>query len=234
MKILSSNHKNLKSYLKEASSLIGEELIHRIPDGIPKEFLYDLMHDYPLRGGKRFRPAMVLLFCELFGGNPDEALNSATALELFHNFALIHDDIEDNSIMRRGAPTLHLKYGTALALNSGDAMLGIVHETLLKNYAILDRDLSLRIHQLLNKVMMTTFEGQAIDIGWIENNIFPSRSEYIEMIIKKTGSYSGSGPCQCGALIAGASKSELVNAGILSTHKHSKCILSYIIRTWDS
>jgi len=214
MSIQSKDHKNLNSYLKATSKLIGEETIRRIPNREPKKFLFDLMHDYPLRGGKRFRPALVLLCCELFGGNPEDAINSATALELFHNFALIHDDIEDNSIMRRGEPTLHLKYGTALALNSGDAMLNLVHETLLNNNSILDRDLSLKVHKLLNQVIMKTFEGQSIDIGWIENNIFPNKDEFLEMIIKKTGCYSGSGPCQCGALIAGASESELKNVGI--------------------
>ena len=214
MKILSRDHKHLNSYLMEASYLIGKETQRLIPDGAPKEFLYDLMHDYPLRGGKRFRPAMVLLCCELFGGNSEDAINTATALELFHNFALIHDDIEDNSIIRRGAPTLHLKYGTALAINSGDAMFGLVHDILLNNHSILNGDLSLKLHKYINKVMMTTFEGQAIDIGWIENQIFPTKIEYIEMIIKKTGCYSGSGPCKCGAMIAGASKSELENIGI--------------------
>ncbi|MBC8259874.1 MAG: polyprenyl synthetase family protein [SAR324 cluster bacterium] len=209
MKVKSRDHSTLKSYLKSAGQWIGEETIRCIPDSEPKEYLYDLMQNYPLRGGKRFRPALVLLSCELFGGDPEDALTSAVALELFHNFALIHDDIEDESLLRRGTPTLHLQYGIALALNSGDALLGLVHEILLENHLRLEGTLALKIHRQLNKVMQATFEGQALDIGWVVNKVFPDRAEYREMISRKTGWYSGKGPCQCGALIAGASKTEL-------------------------
>jgi len=213
MKILSRDHTNLKSYLKATSEWVENESLHCIPNGEPKEYLYDLMRNYPKRGGKRFRPALVLLSCELFGGNPEDALNSAVALELFHNFALIHDDIEDESILRRGEPTLHLQHGIALAINSGDALLGQVHEILLRNNSRLESKLALRIHQHLNRVMQTTFEGQALDIGWVVNQTFPNRTEYLEMISLKTGWYSGRGPCQCGALIARASENELEMVG---------------------
>ena len=214
MKILASDHNQLDPYLKAASEWISEETMRCLPDSEPKEYLYDLMRDYPQRGGKRFRPALVLLCCELFGGDPEDALTSAVALELFHNFALVHDDIEDESLLRRGKPTLHLKHGIALALNSGDALLGLVHETLLNNHSRLSSGLSLRIHQHLNKVMRATFEGQALDIGWVAKKAFPDRTEYREMIGRKTGWYSGKGPCQCGALIAEAAESEIEIVGI--------------------
>lgn len=213
MKILARDHKQLNTYLKAASQWIGEETLRCFPDGEPKEYLYDLMRDYPQRGGKRFRPALLLLCCELFGGDPEDALTSAVALELFHNFALVHDDIEDESLLRRGKPTLHLQHGIALALNSGDALLGLVHETLLNNHTRLSSALSLQIHRHLNKVMRATFEGQALDIGWVAKRTFPDRAEYREMIGRKTGWYSGRGPCQCGALIAGAAESELEAVG---------------------
>lgn len=209
MVVLSKDHVNLNSYLSAVSKWIEEETLRYIPDGEPKEYLYDLMRDYPQRGGKRFRPALVLLSCELFGGNPQKALTSAIAFELFHNFALVHDDIEDESLLRRGETTLHRKHGTALAINAGDALMCIVHEILLDNYSRLDSDLALRTHKFMNTVMQSTFEGQALDIGWVENQKFPDRNEYRKMIISKTGWYSGRGPCQCGALIADASESEL-------------------------
>ncbi len=212
-KILSKNHKDFKSYLKAVGEWIEKESIRHIPKGEPKEYLYDLMRDYPQRGGKRFRPALVLLSCELFGGKPHEALITAIALELFHNFALIHDDIEDESLLRRGEPTLHQKYGTSLAINSGDALHCLLHKLLLENYPRLGSKLALRIHKHMNILMQYTFEGQALDIGWVVDNKFPSRNEYLNMIIKKTGWYSGKGPCQCGALIAGASKTELEIVG---------------------
>ena len=213
MKTFAKDHVQLKSYIKAASEWIGEETLRCIPDGEPMEYLYDLMRDYPQRGGKRFRPALVLLSCELFGGDPEKALTSSVALELFHNFALVHDDIEDESLLRRGEQTLHLQHGIALALNAGDALLGLVHETLLENHSKLDSNLAVEVHQHLNKVMQATFEGQALDIGWVANQTFPDRAEYREMISRKTGWYSGRGPCICGALIAGASKTELEAAG---------------------
>ncbi len=89
---------DLTSYLNAASEWIGDETINCLPDDEPKEYLYNLVKDYPLRGGKRFRPALLLLSCELFGEKPEQALHSAVALELFHNFALVHDDIEDESL----------------------------------------------------------------------------------------------------------------------------------------
>ena len=208
-KILSKNHKDLKSYLNEVSEWIEKETLRNIPEGEPKEYLYDLMKDYPQRGGKRFRPALVLLSCELFDGDPHDAMISAIALELFHNFALIHDDIEDKSLLRRGKPTLHLKHGTALAMNTGDALHSLLHEILLENYPKLGIKLALRIHKHMNIMMQNTFEGQALDIGWVVDNKFPNREEYLNMISKKTGWYSGKGPCQCGALIAGAAENEL-------------------------
>ena len=214
MQVFSKNHKTLSSYLKAVSKWIDTETKKSIPRGNSKDFLYELMHDYPNRGGKKFRPALVFLCCELFGGNPDDALNSAIAIELFHNFALIHDDIEDFSEVRRGEPTLHLKYGTSLAINCGDAIFGLVHETLLKNHLKISNHVGIKIHKLFNKVIRNTFEGQALDIGWIEKQIFPSEKEYLEMIIKKTGFYSGSGPCQCGAIIGGASEQEINSIGI--------------------
>ena len=214
MKVLSKDHKNLNSYLIAINEWIDLEITKNIPDGSPKDFLYDLIKEYPLRGGKKFRPALVFLCCELFGGDPEDAKITALAIELFHNFALIHDDIEDRSEVRRGQPTLHKKYGTALAINAGDALFGLVHETLLKNYQRLNKNTALKIHQLINKVIRNTFEGQAMDIGWIEKKIFPKKNEYMKMIVKKTGFYSGKGPCQFGAIIGGASKQEINTVGI--------------------
>ena len=93
-------------------------------------------------------------------------------------------------------------------------MFGLVHETLIKNHKRLDNDLAIKIHKHLNKIFRYTFEGQALDIGWIEKKIFPNKNEYQNMIIKKTGYYSGIGPCQCGALLGKASKDDLNNIGI--------------------
>ncbi len=195
----------LSEFLANASTLIQQEILTAIPDKEPQSFLYDLMRDYPSRGGKKFRSALVLLSAEWFGSSISEALSSAVAFELFQNFALIHDDIEDDSLIRRGKETLHRLHGIPLALNAGDAMLGLVYEALLANQQSLGYELTFQILAHFNEVARHTFEGQAMDIGWIVHDIFPSKAEYQAMITRKTGWYSGKGPCQCGAMIGKAS-----------------------------
>ena len=161
-KIFLKNYTDLKSYLNYVSEWI-EKALRKIPEGEPKEYLYDLMKDYPQRGGKRFRPALVFLSCELFDGDPHDAMISAIAFELFHNFALIHDDIEDESLLRHEGPTLHLKHGTALAMNSGDALHCLLQDPV--KLSKLGNKLALRIHKLMNKMMRKTFEVRHLTLA---------------------------------------------------------------------
>ncbi|MFZ9068529.1 MAG: polyprenyl synthetase family protein, partial [bacterium] len=195
---------NLEEFLKRASAEIERATLEVLPSKEPFKELYSLQKDYPLRGGKRFRPALLLLCAEWFGASYEDALPSAVALELFHNFALIHDDIEDSSLFRRGKPTLHQLHGIPLAINAGDSLFGMVYEILMTNRERFGDQKALDIISLFNQVFRATFEGQAYDIGWVANNHFPTREEYFEMIRRKTGIYSGKGPCQLGALIADA------------------------------
>ena len=203
MSILAKDHSDPGTYLESVGERILGEVLNRLPKAGSRPYLDHLLRDYPERGGKRFRPALILLCCEMMGGDPEDAVVSATALELFHNFALIHDDIEDSSEMRRGSQTLHRIHGIPLAINAGDALHGIVHQVLLENHEKLGTEKALQVHYHLNMVMQKTFEGQALDIGWVEKEVFPNREQYQQMIVRKTGWYSGRGPCQCGALIAG-------------------------------
>ncbi|MEK9666831.1 MAG: polyprenyl synthetase family protein [Deltaproteobacteria bacterium] len=204
---------NLEEFLKRASAEIERATLEVLPSKEPYKELYSIQKDYPLRGGKRFRPALLLLCAEWFGASYEDALPSAVALELFHNFALIHDDIEDSSLFRRGKPTLHHLHGIPLAINAGDSLFGMVYEILLTNRARFGDQKALDIIGLFNQVFRATFEGQAYDIGWVANNYFPSREEYFEMIRRKTGVYSGRGPCQLGALIADAPPDILEKVG---------------------
>ena len=204
---------NLKEFLKRASAEIERATLEVLPSKEPYQELYSIQKDYPLRGGKRFRPALLLLCAEWFGASYEDALPSAVALELFHNFALIHDDIEDSSLFRRGKPTLHHLHGIPLAINAGDSLFGMVYEILLTNRERFGDQKALDIISLFNQVFRATFEGQAYDIGWVTNNHFPSKEEYFEMIRRKTGVYSGRGPCQLGALIADAPPDILEQVG---------------------
>ncbi len=195
---------SLAGYLESVAAWVDRTLPEFLPDREPRAYLYDLAAEYPARGGKRFRPALLLLCTALVGGDPRRALPSALALELFQNFALVHDDIEDDSRLRRGMPTLHRRHGVPLALNAGDLLFGLVQEALLENEPLLGAETTLKVNRQFAQVFRETFEGQAMDIGWSGGNHFPDREEYTRMIRKKTGWYSGKGPCRIGAFIGGA------------------------------
>jgi len=201
---------------KRLINLHAESKVHHVSNGCDgqayerhlDEYLYKHMLDYPTRGGKKARAGLVLLSCQLFGGNIDQALASAVAYEFLQNFALIHDDIEDGSLMRRGKKTLHRISGIPLAINTGDSMLALVFKTLLSNNLLLGERLTFDIMSYFHTVIQQTLEGQALELGWTAYDVMPTRKEYETMVGKKTGWYSGKGPCQCGALIAGASETQ--------------------------
>lgn len=194
----------LRAFLDEAVPSVNRELYAFLPEEEPADLLYLPMRDYPGRGGKRFRPALVLLVCEALGGDPEDALRTAAAFEMLQSFLLVHDDIEDGSEMRRGKPCLHRIYGVPLALNVGDALYAKVFEILLSN---LPRLGSTRTFRLLDEMVCgtrITCEGQAYDLGWVRDRYTPTAEEFIKMLSKKTGWYSGRGPCEAGAIIANA------------------------------
>lgn len=195
----------LKSYLESFVPLIDEELFGFLPQAEPFRYLYEPMRDYPIRGGKRFRSVLVLLACEGLGGAVEKALRTAAAFEMFQSFALVHDDIEDGSEMRRGKPCLHHIHGVPLSVNAGDALHSKVFEILAGNREILGDAVALDLIQEMLYGAQRTFEGQAYDIGWIESGEVPEVEDFLEMLRLKTGWYSGRGPCTAGAIVAGAS-----------------------------
>ena len=204
---------SLNACLAGVGAWMDHALAHYVPKGEPEGHLYELAADYPNRGGKRFRPALLLICTGLVGGDPALALPSATALELFQNFALVHDDIEDGSELRRGKPALHRLHGVPLAINAGDLLFSLVFETLQDNHALLGAERAHAIQGAFLEVFRRTFEGQAYDIGWVAGNTLPGREEFERMISLKTGWYSGRGPCQLGALIGGADADTVRRAG---------------------
>lgn len=195
----------LKDYLDENVPLIDKEMFSFLAEEEPLDFLYGPVRDYPLRGGKRFRGAMVLLACEALGGDKRKALPTAAAFELFQSFALVHDDIEDGSEMRRGKPCLHHLHGIPLTINVGDALYSKVFEALTANREILGADATLVLMDEMIQGARMTFEGQAYDIGWVAAGQMPTVEAFVEMLRLKTGWYSGRGPCTAGAVVAGAS-----------------------------
>lgn len=198
----------LRVYIEASVPRIDEELFSFLPEDEPLRFLYEPMRDYPLRGGKRFRSVLVLLACEAVGGDPDDALKTAAAFEMFQSFALVHDDIEDGSEMRRGKPCLHHLHGIPLAINVGDALYSKMFEVLVANRGRLGDDRCFELLEMMIVGARCTFEGQAYDIGWIEAGEIPTVDAFLEMLRLKTGWYSGRGPCTAGAIIGKGSPAD--------------------------
>jgi len=132
-------------------------------------------------GGKRIRPVLLMLCCEAAGGKPNKALDTAIAIETLHNFTLIHDDIMDNADTRRGKETIHKKWDRDTAILSGDALLGLAYESLLKTKS----ERIGEIAKLFTNGIIEVCEGQSYDKEFeIRKNV--SLGEYIMMINKKT------------------------------------------------
>ncbi len=158
---------------------------------------YRLLRDYPERGGKGLRGRLLLLAAEHFGAGA-AALDAAAALELFQNWVLIHDDIEDGSETRRGRPALHRVYGLALALNAGDALHARMWRVLVE--AGYPAPVLAEFAELVER----TAYGQHLDLAWIEAGRFDLTPEdYFEMARHKTAYYTAVAPLRLGALVAG-------------------------------
>jgi len=165
----------------------------------PKEpsTLYEPGDYFLSLGGKRIRPVMCLMGNELFDEIIPDAYHVATAIELFHNFTLIHDDIMDNASLRRGLQTVHAKYGENTAILSGDVMLIVAYEYLNKiNTGYLHR-----ILHLFNRTAKEVCEGQQLDIDF-EKRDDVSFDEYLHMIELKT-SVLLAASLQLGAILGG-------------------------------
>ena len=188
----------LMEFLTAYQKLVADSLTH-LNQGKTPEGLYQPI-DYLLAlGGKRLRPVLVLMACEAFGKSANEALPAAQAVEVFHNFTLMHDDIMDKANMRRGAQTVHEKWNVNTAILSGDAML-VQAYIFLNGY---EPQLFYSQTSLCSKSALELCEGQQYDVD------FESRDDvrieaYLEMIRLKTAVLVGCA-MQMGAQIGGAS-----------------------------
>ena len=171
--------------------------------------LYRMMRDYPNRTGKMIRSRLLVASCLAHGGRFEVALPLAAALELFQNWVLIHDDIEDDSDERRGLPALHRLYPVSLAINAGDAlhvyMWKVVHGAAVPG----------AFEEFLEMINRTA-EGQHVDLGWVEAKRWDIRqADYLELVRLKTARYTVVSPLRLGALAAGCvPDSRLTQAGL--------------------
>jgi len=183
---------------------VADEIFALIPRRRPVDSLYNLMRDYPGRGGKGLRPTLCIATCGAFGGHGEDAVQIATAIEMFHNAFLIHDDIEDESINRRGRQCMHIEHGIPLAVNAGDSMNLLAVDTVLKNIDRLGLARTLAMIDEVIHMCRESLEGQAMELGWIRNCSVPTRgAAYIQMVTKKTSWYTCQSPCRLGAIAAG-------------------------------
>jgi geranylgeranyl diphosphate synthase type I len=157
--------------------------------------------DPAAKRGKRLRPRILLAVAESEGADGAPALGAAAALELLHNFSLIHDDIEDGDEMRHGRPTLWARHGIPAALVAGNAMSALAYITLIDGSASLPPCTVLQMERCLQKAHFRMCEGQSFDIGF-ETATFVTFEEYVRMIEGKTAALLRAA-CELGALAAG-------------------------------
>ncbi len=196
--------------LARYGALVAEDMRRRFASVTTQPYLAGPMSDYPSRRGKALRPSLCLATCEAFGGPLDDALPTATAIEMLHNAFLVHDDIEDASLLRRGEPTLHRRYGTALALNAGDGLALQAMGTLRENIDLLGSRLAERIMVEFDFMSQQTVAGQALELGWCrDNRIDLEPDDYLELIMKKTCWYTTVLPLRVGALVGSRGTADL-------------------------
>ncbi|MGA7688391.1 MAG: polyprenyl synthetase family protein [Jiangellales bacterium] len=192
-----------------------EALARRAADGYLaaddlSEYLRQPARDYLGRGGKGLRPALLLATVEAFGGSADDGLPSAAALELLHTSFLVHDDVEDDSQLRRGEPTLHRRYGGGLAVNAGDGLAVVALGALRDNDQRLGRRLAARVWSEFDFMARQTVDGQARELGWLRDgrsDLTPD--DYLDLIMKKTCWYTTVLPLRVGALIGSRGDADL-------------------------
>jgi geranylgeranyl diphosphate synthase type I len=189
----------------ESNASIITDFIRSYLQGEPKE-LYEASEHYIVSGGKRLRPFMTIKSCEMLGGNSKRALPPAAAVEMIHNFSLVHDDIMDNDDMRHNIPTVHNYYGTPLAILSGDILFSKAFKLLVaegRKVGHSENAISEMVARLSNACIYVC-EGQATDVGMTLNRRFSSESHYLDMIGKKTAALFEVS-CALGALSAAES-----------------------------
>nr|WP_048146738.1 polyprenyl synthetase family protein [Pyrococcus abyssi]CCE70322.1 TPA: bifunctional short chain isoprenyl diphosphate synthase (idsA) [Pyrococcus abyssi GE5] len=169
--------------IKERAKLVDEKLFELIPEKEPK-VLYEAARHYPLAGGKRIRPFVVLTATEAVGGNALKAIYPAVAIELIHNYSLVHDDIMDMDETRRGKPTVHKVWGINMAILAGDLLFSKAFEAISR--AEISPEKKAKVLETIVKASNELCEGQALDLEF-ENREMVSIEEYMRMISGKTG-----------------------------------------------
>lgn len=188
---------NLDIYKDNFLEYLNEKIVLKEPENLYKPIKYILEI-----GGKRLRPVLALMICDLFGGDSKKAMDAALAIEVFHNFTLVHDDIMDSAPIRRGKETVHKKWDENTGILSGDAMLIVAYQCV-ESY---EPELFKKLMKLFSKTALEVCEGQQWDIDFETRNDV-SIDDYIKMITYKTSVLIGAA-MEMGAMIANVSEKE--------------------------
>ena len=186
---------------KSDYTLIADETIAALSyPGDALKGLYEPVAYALSAGGKRLRPVLCLMAADAFCGDPSKAASAAAGLEMFHNFTLLHDDVMDNSDLRRGRPTVHKRWDTNTAILSGDTMLTLATQLISR----VDDGVLRSVLDTFNDMAIKVYEGQRLDMDF-ENRDDVTVSDYVEMVKAKTGALLGAA-AKIGALAAGANE----------------------------
>jgi geranylgeranyl diphosphate synthase type I len=200
---------DIEEILRQRASIFDRALNGNLTPREPKIF-YDALRYIPLSGGKRLRPIIAMLSCEIVGGVPENTIPFGVSLEYMHNATLVHDDIIDKDKWRRGIPTTHEKFGLPFAILAGDALIGETYKML--SYLAPPELNSVTYKELIRSIADAAknfYEGEAMDIEFAKR-FDVSIPEYMIMIEKKTGQLyylAGKG----GALIGKGNRNEIEN-----------------------
>jgi len=187
--------------IKELQDIFTEHLVKQDFFSSPKELYEPIVYSMNM-GGKRLRPVCLLAACELFGGDYRKALDPAVGIEMFHNFTLVHDDIMDNALLRRGQETVYKKWNTNIGILSGDTMFALAFDYMMH----IDDDLMRKAMTLFDKTAIEVCEGQQFDLNY-ETIPTVTISDYLNMIRLKTGVLVAAS-LKMGAIIARAEESQ--------------------------
>ncbi|MFQ5978205.1 MAG: polyprenyl synthetase family protein [Candidatus Heimdallarchaeota archaeon] len=168
-----------------------EENIAKILDDSNRadERITPILKEYVLRGGKRLRPLAIFVTAEMFGvKDPAKIIPTAVAFELLHNGTLLHDDIIDESELRRGKPTMHIEHGLGLTILVTDYLLGVIYSVLTSNYAILGEEKATKILELVNESFITITKAQALEFDVSKRPTEVNEQTIIEILLGKTAS----------------------------------------------
>jgi geranylgeranyl diphosphate synthase type II len=179
---------------------------HRAED----QYFWETIMDYPKRQGKYIRGSLILLVCEAMGISQKKAALTGAAMQASEDWILIHDDLEDASLERRGKPTLHRLHSMPQTVNAGDALHIIMWKMLRDNEQVLGQEKTFKIMDEMNNMLMRTTLGQSVEIKWIEENKLGLSDEDLLFVVGgKTVYYSICGPLRLGGIIAGMSEEQL-------------------------